>query len=632
MYRSATLAGTAIVAAGALLLGAGPVLAHDEPLIDDGVLDSGKETHNHHSHDQQHGEEEGHLDPVDVNVDVIGQLDLFAGAEQPGRIADVSAYGDYAYLTAFWEPECDRGGVYIVDISDPAEPEFVSLIPSHQGTFSGEGSQVIDLETPHFTGQVLAYQNEICPGATNGIGGITLVDVTDPHNPKKLVEGAGDFTYTGPSEKTSGKAQTKANETHSVRMWTDGDKAYAVLVDDEEDTDIDILDITNPSKPKLVSETSLDADTAQAPGEVHGDAVFLHDMVVEEVNGVMTMLVSYWDGGYAMLDVDDPANPEFIADTDFAPFDPVRKQVAGEQITPEGNAHQAEFTKDREYFIATDEDFDPYRVTATMADGTEFTAIQGSDVPAIDTDTSLSGATRFLGLACDTAGLPAAAAGEIAVIERGVCDFNVKVQTADQLGYAGAIVFNRTGVDGCDTLVSMLVQADIPAVFVSRTDGFRILTGGVPAGYECSDAGGTAVPTATGASGQAVDIKAVFDGWGYVHLYSTTPDEEGKLEELDQYWVEESQDPAKASGFGDLSVHEVATDPEEQLAYISYYAAGFRVLSYAGGQLEEVGSFIDEGGNNFWGVEVHEHSNGEKYVLASDRDSGLYILQYNPED
>ena len=32
----------------------------------------------------------------------------------------------------------------------------------------------------------------------------------------------------------AGKAQTKSNETHSVRMWTDGDKAYAVLVDDLE--------------------------------------------------------------------------------------------------------------------------------------------------------------------------------------------------------------------------------------------------------------------------------------------------------------------------------------------------------------------------------------------------------------
>ncbi|MFQ6172902.1 PA domain-containing protein [Oryzobacter sp. R7] len=608
--------GTILLAAMALAIPMGSAAAHDDVVyVDDGVLDSGKETHGHHA---QHGGDEGHLPPVSTNVDVIGNLDLFAGAEEPGRVADVSAYGNYAYLTAFWEPECDRGGVYVVDISDPAAPKKVSLIPSHRGTFSGEGSQVIHLETPFFSGEVLAYQNEICPGETKGVGGITLVDVTDPTKPKKLVEGAGDFSVNG-------KAQTKANETHSVRMWTQGSKAYAVLVDDLEDTDVDILDITNPSKPRLISETSLDTQTAQPPGAVHGDAVFLHDMVVETVDGVPTMLVSYWDGGYAKLDVSNPAAPVFLDDTDFAAADPVRLEVAGQTISPEGNAHQAEFTRDREHFIATDEDFDPYRVTATMEDGTEFTAIQGSDVPAIDPDTSLSGPTTFVGLACDPAAVPAApSTTSIAVIERGVCDFTTKVQNVEGKGYAGAVVFNRTGVDGCDTLVSMLVEAGIPAVFVSRTDGFRILTGGVPAGYTCDASGaGTAIPTAVGAAGQDVDIKAVFDGWGYVHLYDTDT-----MQALDEYWVPESQDPAYASGFGDLSVHEVATDPDADLAYISYYAAGFRVVSYAGGTLQEVGAFIDEGGNNFWGVEVHQHPNGQKYVLASDRDSGLYLLQY----
>jgi len=509
-----------------------------------------------------------------------------------------------------------------VDIADPAAPELVTLIPSHRGTFSGEGSQVMHLETKYFTGEVLAYQNEICPGDTRGVGGVTLVDVTNPEKPKKLVEGAGDFSIAG-------KAQTKSNETHSVRMWTDGDKAYAVLVDDLEATDIDILDITNPSKPKLISETSLVGDTAQPLGAVHGDAVFLHDMVVKEIDEVQTMLVSYWDGGYAKLNVDDPANPVFISDTDFAEFDPVRAEVdPGTEVTPEGNGHQAEFTKDNEFFIATDEDFDPYRVTATMADGTPFTAVQGSDVPAIDPDTSLAGGTRFLGLACDPATIPTADTSAIvAVIERGECDFTVKVQNAQAAGYEGAVVFNRTGVDGCDALLSMLVEADIPAVFVSRTDGFRILTDGVPAGYACDDLGGTAVPTAVGDDGQDVDIQAVFDGWGYVHLYDAA-----SMEDLDQYYVPESQNPAYADGFGDLSVHEVATDPHEELAYISYYSAGFRVVSYTDGEFTEVGAFIDEGGNNFWGVEVHQHPNGQKYVLASDRDSGLYILQYTGGD
>jgi len=34
------------------------------------------------------------------------------------------------------------------------------------------------------------------------------------------------------------------------------------------------------------------------------------------------------------------------------------------------------------------------------------------------------------------------------------------------------------------------------------------------------------------------------------------------------------------------------------------------------------------GGNNFWGVEVWTHpATGEEYILASDRDSGLWIFQ-----
>jgi hypothetical protein len=71
------------------------------------------------------------------------------------------------------------------------------------------------------------------------------------------------------------------------------------------------------------------------------------------------MLMSYWDGGYVQLDVTNPnvADPVILADTDFALRDPAN--TSG--LTPEGNAHQAEFTRDDRFFFATDEDFDPYR-------------------------------------------------------------------------------------------------------------------------------------------------------------------------------------------------------------------------------------------------------------------------------
>jgi hypothetical protein len=102
----------------------------------------------------------------------------------------------------------------------------------------------------------------------------------------------------------------------------------------------------------------------------------------------------------------------------------------------------------------------------------------------------------------------------------------------------------------------------------------------------------------------------------------------GSIRQVDTYAIPEGQDPAFAEGFGDLSIHEVALDPDAKLAYFSYYAGGFRVATYNEDRLEEVGAFIDEGGNNFWGVEVWHDENGETFVLASDRDFGLYIFQY----
>ena len=67
-------------------------------------------------------------------------------------------------------------------------------------------------------------------------------------------------------------------------------------------------------------------------------------------------------------------------------------------------------------------------------------------------------------------------------------------------------------------------------------------------------------------------------------------------------------------------------DPRTRLAHVSYYAGGFRVLKYGPLGLRQVGAFIDERGNNFWGVEVHRIK-GTQYVLASDRDFGLYIFR-----
>src|SRR5688572_27633986 len=70
-----------------------------------------------------------------------------------------------------------------------------------------------------------------------------------------------------------------------------------------------------------------------------------------------------------------------------------------------------------------------------------------------------------------------------------------------------------------------------------------------------------------------------FDGWGYVQLHDAR---DANLRIIDSYAVPEALDEAFADGFGTLSVHEVKTDPRRNvnLAYISYYNAGARVVKF----------------------------------------------------
>jgi hypothetical protein len=147
---------------------------------------------------------------------------------------------------------------------------------------------------------------------------------------------------------------------------------------------------------------------------------------------------------------------------------------------------------------------------------------------------------------------------------------------------------------------------------------------GLSAGFSCG--GQNPTPTPDGViEGNPVNIHAGFDGWGYMHLYSNADDD---LTAVDHYAIPEAMDEQFATGFGDLSVHEFATDPQVNLAYSSYYAGGLRVMSFGDQGLDEVGKFIDDGGNDFWGVEAVNHPAAGRLIALSDRDFGLYLARY----
>jgi hypothetical protein len=604
----------------------------------------------------QHGEQSGHL----PGSGAFGNIELLSSerlTDTPELVADVavSPNGQWAFLANWGEPDCagpevggqtsPDAGAWVVDISDLTNPREVGFIPSHQDSRPGEGMQVVNVTTKSFSGDILAMNNEHC--GKNGKGGVSLWDVSNPRKPYKLSEHFGDRANLSLGD---------SNDIHSVFVWDAGDKAYAVTVDNFENTDVDILDITNPKRPRLIRELQLDLlfpnITQTTLGLVQ---VNLHDMVVKRIDGQWRMLLSYWDAGYVQLNVNDPANPTLIGDTNFTNPDPELLESTGVALPPEGNGHQAEFTRDNRFFIATDEDFAPYGATSfKIATGPAAGPYASVPVPGaapivILDDEKLNGPAVYGGYGCPTSApiptpasipgyLASLSAGEekIVVLQRGpagdpsapeaACFPGDKAHQAALAGWDAVLFVNHHAgtVAGSPPFCGSGAFVDeIVGVCTTHEAYHKLFGTAVSFTYPDGPAIGT---VSTG----KIEATAAFDGWGYVHLYSNTP-VAGRFPELDTYAIDEAHDPAFAVGFGDLTVHEVATDPDDaDRAYLSYYAGGLRSLQIqcAGGSCElvEVGGYLDPSGNNFWGVETFIR-NGRTIILGSDRDSGLWIFR-----
>ncbi len=92
-------------------------------------------------------------------------------------------------------------------------------------------------------------------------------------------------------------------------------------------------------------------------------------------------------------------------------------------------------------------------------------------------------------------GLPLS--GEVALVQRGVCTFETKVQNAQSAGARAVVIYNKAdGSDGGDQiLVPATGATSIPAILVGRTDGLNLKA--------YLDANGGNPPSATGSFGPA---------------------------------------------------------------------------------------------------------------------------------
>lgn len=645
-----------VLAAGLLLaLGLAPASAHEaQTEIPESPAEDGSGT----KHLDQHGPSDGHLPGSVENVELVGKIRL---TSHEGDISDVSALqtadGRWFAYVGDWGAHCPTGGVRVVDITDPANPTRAGFLNSPGFGYVTEGVQALRLSTSEFQGDVLVVSNEWCQlsgNPKNMPGGFTLWDITEPTAPEKLVEAFGDFDVHG----------NRANEAHSAIAWDTGEgNAYLAAIDNEELEDVDLFDITDPRNPVLLAETRLPGVNVNAYGQEKGS----HDFdVLQFPDGSWHLMVSDWDAGWIDVDVTDPANPVIVGDFDYADCD----QVVPTACPPEGNAHQGEWNSDGSIFIGTDEDFSPFRTPITVLDG----PMAGEQIDAGEfgwtkqvatfPDEKVNGPIIFGGYGCPGDPVPPVSAlgplgaDEEAIVmfqrgpvndpndPRGACFFSDKVRSGEEAGYDVVIVANHhTGAQGGET----------PAAFFCGGQGSPVLgtAAGLCVGHEFMHEAFGRVPDYTvpyplgdpgdlepnfGDLGPRVEARAEFDGWGYVRVVDTS--DPGNPTEIAQITIPETADPAFAAGFGDLTVHEVEVprgDPNEggpnadddMLAYFSWYSAGFRVWDISDpANPQEVGHYIDANGNNFWGVALATDQNGDRIVLASDRDFGLFIFRY----
>ena len=638
-------------------------------------------------------ENDGHVAAnTNYGFEVIGR-DVLEGVTD-GKYTDVWSQDGFAYIGTFQDPECSTSGVFIVDmaaaianypdtagatvaeIKSPPDTrvndvktisvgDTTVLITTEEPCGAGiNGGAVSDLNINKpcpITGadkdgdgendqadcnraNTNGNKDEIGkkgPGAASqhGRGGLSLWDVTDPTRPTPLEKSFLDF-----------------GGVHNTYPWksVNGGTYLIGTADTFDFFDTFIVDISDPAKPEAIVLTgaldwipqgaNLDQlETGQSAG------IFNHDVWVENIDGRDIAVISYWDLGFVTLDVTDPANPVFLGDSTYPETDPLGRPY-------EGNAHAAVFGGNGDYIFGGDEDFDPASIGVTF-EGETYPAGPANFGPSLQ-DASLAGEVIWTGGDGCADVPPATGDGQIALIQRGGCEFSTKGANATRQGYAGYIVANDE-LRG-DALLTMApgVEADavtIPGAFVGYSTG------------EIMKAGGSVT--------QAGLLN--FDGWGYLRVLNNTgsplsvpgqspgPDPQVTIPQLGEigFYAPAETLEAPADGVdpfatGDLTMHNVEVDPSTQdvvptfdegpRMFVSWYSLGMRALEYRPGHwhtnangegsyswnVHEVGRFIAEDGSNFWGVHVDTiEIDGEEQqiVLGSDRNTGLWLFSFGCE-
>jgi hypothetical protein len=543
--------------------------------------------------------------PVDLGsatgtLRLAGSLAL--SPRDAGAHADIAVYNDLAIIGT-WTGACAGLGAQIIDVSDVSNPQRLGRTPNHANT-SMEDMAALRIGER----DVLAIGLQRCGQSPGALAGLELIDITDPANPRQLSvfrtdEGVHELNVTVTPDGTP------------LALLAAPYNEYSTFDGDYQDGlgDLLIIDLSDPTEPVLLSEwgvlgaPELGPDTYYDTPQGSFPDTLLHS-VRANTDGTIALL-SYWDVGVILLDISDPAAPRYLGRTTYSPDE-------------EGNAHSTAITPDDQLLVVADEDFSPRKPMLTSS---AFAGSRSGVWLPFTAPAPITGEIVALGRGCpaDMDGgivvedaYVADPAGKVALIERGGCRLNYKVARAQQAGATAVIVANgpvlqhRPDVTGNNATVPLpdgpLVRLTIPALLVARPVAREIAAAPAPA---------------------TIQVDEAWSGWGGLRFFDIL--DPANPQPLSTFLTPNAATEG-AGRRGRYSAH----NPEIVGArvYASWYSDGVRALDISDPRTpREIAAWTGEDAPDdappvdIWSVVP---SNG--YLFASDRNYGLYILEWQP--
>jgi hypothetical protein len=341
-----------------------------------------------------------------TNFDVLGHARMRSGGVG-GDVwfFDHGAEGKFAYIGT-WVSPCP-GGVKIVDVTDPNNPKLVAKTAGRRGV----DFQDMVVRTVGDR-DILAVGLQKC--SYEGRGGLALYDVTTPTKPKFL-----SFLKT-PSFGVHELDLAVRSDGRALALmavnYVEQSLAYG---GPDRGGEFRIAEVTDPRNPVEIADWGIIADSdiprsnstepIEFPGQGMGNNPVYFNHSVRSADNGNTAYASYWDAGVLKFDITDPANPHLVGRTTFP-------------IDAAGDAHSVT-TYDHEgtrYLLQNQEEYDPLSpatITTSATGASEYSASEEFWMPTILTEAgAISGEAYDAGDGCQ-ANDYSGAAGKVALVD-----------------------------------------------------------------------------------------------------------------------------------------------------------------------------------------------------------------------